>query len=175
MWAVNFNNWCRPCKCKPLKRPLTCGRPAFIFATQPIKLGLMIKHLEHIGIAVKDLQQANELYEKLLGVAPYKEEAVATEGVRTSFFKTGQAKVELLEATSPDSPIARFIAKRGEGIHHIAFEVDDIAAEMERLRSLGFEVLNEQPRLGADNKLVCFIHPRSAHGVLVELCQERVD
>ncbi len=132
----------------------------------------MVKNLEHIGIAVKSLESANKLYEKLLGTPHYKTEAVESEHVVTSFFKTGEAKVELLEATSPDSAIAKFIEKRGEGIHHIAFEVEDIHAEMQRLESEGFTLLNMAPKRGADNKLVCFIHPKSANGVLVELCQE---
>ncbi len=131
----------------------------------------MLKQVEHIGIAVKDLKTANALYEKLLGIGPYKLEAVASENVVTSFFQTGEAKVELLEASSPDSAIAKFIEKRGEGIHHIAFEVEDIKAEMQRLENEGFVLLNKEPKLGADNKLVCFIHPMSANGVLVELCQ----
>ena len=132
----------------------------------------MVRRIEHIGIAVKDLEAANELYESLLGVRPYKEEAVASEGVRTSFFRTGESKVELLEAMDESSAIARFIEKRGEGIHHIAFEVENIEEEMERLKAAGFRILNEKPKRGADNKLVCFVHPRSANGVLVELCQE---
>lgn len=132
----------------------------------------MVKNLEHIGIAVKSLAAANELYEKLLGTPHYKIEAVESEHVLTSFFKTGEAKVELLEATSPESAIAKFIEKRGEGIHHIAFEVEDIHAEMQRLENEGFTLLNKEPKRGADNKLVCFIHPKSANGVLVELCQE---
>ena len=127
--------------------------------------------LEHIGIAVKNLDSANELYEKLLGRAHYKIEEVASEHVLTSFFQTGDSKVDLLEATSPDSPIARFIEKRGEGLHHVAFEVADIRAEMQRLENEGFTLLNKEPNRGADNKLVCFIHPKSANGVLVELCQ----
>jgi methylmalonyl-CoA/ethylmalonyl-CoA epimerase len=127
--------------------------------------------VEHIGIAVKDLESGNELYARLLGVPHYKIEAVASEHVNTSFFLAGATKIELLEATDPTSPIARFIEKRGEGIHHVAFEVDDIVAEMERLRQEGFILLNEAPKKGADNKLVCFVHPKSANGVLVELCQ----
>lgn len=128
--------------------------------------------LEHIGIAVKNLETSNELFAKLLGKGHYKIEEVASENVLTSFFQTGESKVELLEATSTDSPIARFIERRGEGIHHIAFEVADIRAEMERLKAEGFQLLNEEPKRGADNKLVCFIHPKSANGVLLELCQE---
>jgi methylmalonyl-CoA/ethylmalonyl-CoA epimerase len=130
--------------------------------------------LEHIGIAVKDLEAGNELYEKLLGTAPYKKEAVASEGVVTSFFQTGDSKIELLEATSADSPIAKFIEKRGEGIHHIAFEVAGIRAEMKRLAAAGFRLLSDEPKLGADGMLVCFVHPKSANGVLVELCQKIV-
>lgn len=128
--------------------------------------------IEHIGIAVKDIAAADKIYSELLGVHPYKQEEVASEGVLTSFFKIGDSKIELLEATREDSPIAKFIEKKGEGIHHIAFDVEDIHAEMDRLRAEGFVLLNEQPKRGADNKLVCFIHPKSAHGVLIELCQE---
>ena len=128
--------------------------------------------IEHIGIAVKDLSAAEALYSKLLGTEPYKREAVESEGVMTSFFRTGPNKIELLESTRPDGPITKAIEKRGEGIHHIAFEVADIHAEMDRLRAEGFILLNEEPKHGADNKLVCFVHPRSAGGVLVELCQE---
>jgi methylmalonyl-CoA/ethylmalonyl-CoA epimerase len=128
--------------------------------------------IEHIGIAVKDLATAEALYTKLLGAEPYKREAVESEGVITSFFKTGPNKIELLESTRPDGLIAKAIEKRGEGIHHIAFEVADIRAEMARLKAQGFTLLNEEPKPGADNKLVCFIHPKSAGGVLVELCQE---
>lgn len=128
--------------------------------------------LEHIGIAVNNIQEANQLFAKLLGKEHYKTETVDTEAVNTSFFEVGNVKVELLEATSPDSPIARFIEKKGEGIHHIAFEVEDIEAEIQRLKGLGFQVLNEIPKPGADNKLVCFLHPKSTQGVLVELCQE---
>lgn len=128
--------------------------------------------IEHIGIAVKDLTAAEALYTRLLGVEPYKREAVESEGVITSFFRTGPNKIELLESTRADGPIAKAIEKRGEGIHHIAFEVADIRAEMVRLRTEGFTLLNEEPKRGADNKLVCFVHPKSAGGVLVELCQE---
>ncbi len=128
--------------------------------------------IEHIGIAVKDLEASNQLFEKLLGTPQYKEEEVASEGVKTSFFKTGPNKVELLQAMDENSPIAKFIEKKGEGIHHIAFEVEDIAAELERLKKEGFIVLNEIPKKGADNKLVAFLHPKSSNGVLVELCQE---
>ncbi len=128
--------------------------------------------IEHIGIAVKNTETANLLFEQLLGAGSYKSEAVASEGVETSFFKVGENKIELLQASSPDSPIAKFIEKRGEGIHHIAFEVEDIYKEMDRLKLLGFTLLNETPKKGADNKLICFVHPKSANGVLVELCQE---
>lgn len=131
----------------------------------------MVKKVEHIGIAVKNLQESNALFAQLLGKEHYKIEEVLSEGVRTSFFDTGDSKIELLEATDPESPIARFIEKKGEGIHHIAFEVENIRQEMERLRQEGFQLLNEAPKRGADNKLVCFIHPKSANGVLVELCQ----
>ena len=133
----------------------------------------MIQRIEHIGLAVADLQKASELYSQLLGVAPYKQEEVATEQVKTTFFKTGDTKIELLESTSPEGAIAKFIAKRGEGIHHIAFEVEDIKAEMKRLKEAGFRLLSDEPKRGADNKWVCFIHPSSANGVLVELCQEQ--
>jgi len=131
----------------------------------------MVQKVEHIGIAVKDLRQSNQLFAQLLGKEHYKIEEVPSEGVRTSFFETGDSKIELLEATDPGSPIARFIEKRGEGIHHIAFEVEDIRKEMDRLKVEGFQLLNEEPKRGADNKLVCFIHPKTANGVLVELCQ----
>ena len=127
--------------------------------------------IEHIGIAVNDLQIAGSLYEKLLNTNVYKIEEVASENVKTAFLKCGPNKVELLEATSDDSPIAKFIAKKGEGIHHIAFEVDDIEKEMARLKQEGFVLLNEKPKPGADNKLVCFVHPKSTNGVLIELCQ----
>lgn len=128
--------------------------------------------LEHLGIAVKDLESANERYTKLLGKEPYKREEVASEGVITSFFQAGESKIELLEGTHQQSPISKFIEKRGEGLHHVAFEVEDIYQEMDRLRQAGFQILNDEPKKGADNKLVCFIHPKSASGVLVELCQE---
>jgi methylmalonyl-CoA/ethylmalonyl-CoA epimerase len=129
-------------------------------------------NVEHIGIAVKNFSEANALYFKLLGVEPYKTEFVESEAVNTSFFKVGGTKIELLEGTTPDSAISKFIEKRGEGIHHIAFEVEDILAEMERLKGEGFTLLNEKPKKGADNKLVCFVHPKSANGVLIELTQE---
>jgi methylmalonyl-CoA/ethylmalonyl-CoA epimerase len=128
--------------------------------------------IEHIGIAVSDLKIAQITYEKLLNSPVYKVEEVPSEGVKTAFLQSGTNKIELLEATADDSPIAKFIAKKGEGIHHIAFEVDDIVAEMERLKSEGFVLLNDQPKRGADNKLVCFVHPKGVNGVLIELCQE---
>ena len=132
-----------------------------------------MEKIEHIGIAVKSLAASNPLFEKLLGKPPYKEELVETEGVNTSFFETGESKIELLEATREDSPIAKFIEKRGEGIHHIAFAVKDIRAEMVRLKAEGFRLLNEEPKPGADNKWVCFLHPKDSNGVLVEICQDR--
>lgn len=128
--------------------------------------------IEHIGIAVSSLEKSNELFSKLFAQTPYKSEAVESEGVTTSFFKVGENKIELLEATNPESAIAKFIAKKGEGIHHIAFDVSDIRAEMKRLQAEGFILLNEEPKKGADNKLVCFLHPKSSNGVLIELCQE---
>jgi len=128
--------------------------------------------IEHLGIAVSDIKKANDLYANLMGSGPYKTEEVASEQVTTSFFKIGESKIELLGATHAESPIARFIAKRGEGLHHIAFEVDDILSEMERLKKAGFRLLSESPQRGADNKLICFVHPKSASGVLIELCQE---
>ncbi|MBL7889848.1 MAG: methylmalonyl-CoA epimerase [Bacteroidia bacterium] len=128
--------------------------------------------IEHLGIAVKNIEQSNGLFSKLFNKAPYKLEKVESEGVSTSFFMIGESKIELLEATNPDSAIAKFIEKKGEGIHHIAFEVQDIYAEMERLKKEGFTLLNEQPKKGADNKLICFLHPKSSNGVLIELCQE---
>lgn len=128
--------------------------------------------LEHIGIAVKNLKDSNQLFEQIFGSPSYKVETVESENVSTSFFQVGESKVELLEATDPQSAIAKFIEKKGEGIHHLAFEVDDIHAEMKRLASEGFQLINKEPKRGADNKLVCFLHPKSSNGVLVELCQE---
>mgnify|MGYP000975357248 FL=1 len=127
--------------------------------------------IDHIGIAVRDLADSNELFRKLLGSAPYKTELVESEHVTTSFFQIGESKIELLEASDPESPIARFIEKRGEGMHHIAFEVQDIRVEIARLEAEGFIPLNREPKPGADNKLVAFLHPKSSNGVLVELCQ----
>jgi methylmalonyl-CoA/ethylmalonyl-CoA epimerase len=131
-----------------------------------------MEKIEHIGIAVKDLEVSNKIFASLFGVVHYKEEEVASEGVKTSFFKSGPNKIELLQATNPESPIARFIDKKGEGVHHIAFAVADIKAEIERLKTAGFVVLNETPKKGADNKLVAFLHPKTTNGVLIELCQE---
>ena len=131
-----------------------------------------MKKIEHLGIAVKSIENTNEIYKNLLGYAPYKTEEVKSEGVKTSFFMIGESKIELLEATNPDSPIAKFIDKKGEGIHHIAFAVDNIESEVIRLKKEGFIVLNETPKKGADNKLVAFLHPKSTQGVLVELCQD---
>ena len=128
--------------------------------------------VEHIGIAVKNLEDSNDLFKKLFGKSHYKIESVDSENVNTSFFKVGSTKIELLEATSNDSAIAKFLEKRGEGIHHIAFEVKDIYKEMKRLEAEGFRLINEKPKRGADNKLVAFLHPKSSNGVLVELCQE---
>jgi methylmalonyl-CoA/ethylmalonyl-CoA epimerase len=129
--------------------------------------------IEHIGIAVKDLKTAGETYTKILGMPPYKTETVESEGVNTMFFQTGESKIELLESIHAQSPISKFIDKKGEGIHHIAFGVSDIRAEMKRLEAEGFTLLNAEPKLGADNKWVCFLHPKGSHGVLIELCQDR--
>lgn len=131
-------------------------------------------HLEHIGIAVKDLAISIPLFEKLLNRQCYKTEKVESEQVMTAFFQTGEGKIELLESTSEDGVIARFIEKKGEGLHHLAFEVSDIRAEMERLTAEGFILLNDTPKLGADNKLVCFLHPKTTNGILIELCMENV-
>lgn len=131
-----------------------------------------MEKIEHIGIAVKNLEVSNALFASLFGEPHYKIEEVASEGVRTSFFQSGPNKIELLEATNPESPIAKFIDKKGEGIHHIAFAVEDIESEIKRLKSEGFIVLNDTPKKGADNKLVAFLHPKSTNGVLIELCQE---
>ena len=132
----------------------------------------MLKKIEHIGIAVKNLKESNELFKKLFGKDLYKTEAVESEKVSTSFFMLSESKIELLEAQNENSAIAKFIEKRGEGIHHMAFEVDDIYAEIKRLQTEGFEILNPEPKKGADNKLICFLHPKTTNGVLIELCQE---
>jgi methylmalonyl-CoA/ethylmalonyl-CoA epimerase len=132
-----------------------------------------MRKIEHIGIAVKDISAANEIFAALFDEEHYKVETVESEGVNTSFFKVGPNKIELLEGTTPDSPITKFIEKRGEGIHHIAFDVEDIEAEIARLQGKGFRVLNEKPKEGADGKVVAFLHPKSSNGVLVELCMDR--
>jgi methylmalonyl-CoA/ethylmalonyl-CoA epimerase len=128
--------------------------------------------VEHIGIAVKNLEASNQVFAKLFGKPHYKTEKVESEGVSTSFFQIGETKIELLEATNKESAIAKFIEKKGEGIHHIAYEVADIYKEMDRLQKEGFVLLHTEPKKGADNKLICFLHPKSTNGVLVELCQE---
>ncbi|WP_426276180.1 methylmalonyl-CoA epimerase [Chryseobacterium sp. S-02] len=129
--------------------------------------------LEHIGIAVKSLGVSDELFAKLLGKESYKKETVEREGVVTSFYETGESKIELLEASNPESPISKFIDKKGEGIHHLAFGVENIYDEVQRLKNEGFQFISEEPKEGADNKLVVFLHPKSTNGVLVELCQEK--
>ena len=134
-----------------------------------------MEKIEHIGIAVKDLETSNAVFASLFGIGHYKVEEVISEGVKTSFFKAGPNKIELLEATTSESPIAKFIEKKGEGVHHIAFAVNDIVSEIARLKNEGFTILNETPKKGADNKLVAFIHPKSSNGVLIELCQEIID
>ena len=130
-----------------------------------------MKHLDHIGIAVKDLQSSVKLFEKIMNTNCYKTETVGSEQVNTAFLQSGETKIELLQSTNEDGVIARFIEKKGEGFHHIAFEVDDINTEMKRLQEEGFVLLNEAPKAGADNKLVCFLHPKGTNGVLIELCQ----
>ena len=136
-------------------------------------MNLRLNKIEHLGIAVESIKEGNTLYTKILGVAPYKEEVVEHEGVITSFFQVGPNKIELLEALHSNSPIAKYIKKRGEGLHHVAYAVHDIRAEMTRLENDGFQLLNSEPKLGADNKLVCFLHPKETSGTLIELCQER--
>ncbi len=131
-----------------------------------------MQKIEHIGIAVKSLETSNLIFEKLFGAPAYKQEEVISEGVKTSFFRNGPNKIELLEATNPESPIAKFLDKKGEGIHHIAFAVENIVTEIARLKAEGFVILNEIPKKGADNKLVAFLHPKTTNGVLIELCQE---
>lgn len=134
-----------------------------------------MQKIEHLGIAVKDIEKSNELFTKLLGKPPYKSEEVESENVITSFFQTGESKIELLQATSEDSAIAKFIEKKGEGIHHIAFAVEDIYAEIERLKEEGFQMIHDKPKEGADNKLIAFLHPKASNGVLVEICMDRGD
>lgn len=131
-----------------------------------------MEKIEHIGIAVKNLDESNKLFASLFGKPHYKIEVVESEGVKTSFFEAGPNKIELLEGTTPDSPISKFIEKKGEGIHHIAFAVKDIHAEIERLKGEGFRMIHEQPKTGADNKIIAFLHPKSTNGVLIELCQD---
>jgi len=131
-----------------------------------------MKKIEHIGIAVSNLEESNNIYTKILGLEPYKQEVVDSEGVITSFFQTENTKIELLQGLDENNAISKFIKKRGEGIHHIAFEVENIEKEIKRLKKLGFKIINETPKKGADNKLICFIHPKSTHHVLIELCQE---
>lgn len=131
-----------------------------------------MKQVEHIGIAVKKLETSIPLFESLLNTTCYKQETVTSENVITAFFKTGETKIELLQDENEDGVISKFIAQKGEGIHHLAFEVEDIINEMARLKRAGFTILNEEPKKGADNKMVCFLHPKSANGVLVELCQQ---
>ena len=131
-----------------------------------------MKKIEHIGIAVSNLDEAQEIYSSLLGQSPYKTETVNLEGVITTFFKVGNLKIELLQGLNDDNAISKFIEKRGEGIHHIAFEVEDIKSEINRLKKSGFKIINENPKQGADNKLICFIHPKATNHVLIELCQE---
>ena len=132
----------------------------------------MITKIEHIGIAVNDLKASEDLFKRLLGKKPYKKEEVASEGVTTSFFKIGEQKIELLKASTEDSPIQKFIEKRREGVHHIALHVDSIAAEVKRMQGLGFEFISTKPKKGADNKMIVFLHPRTTNGVLVELCED---
>lgn len=133
----------------------------------------MLRKIEHLGIAVKDMQASIKLYEALLGVPCYKEESVLSEHVKTAFFQVGDSKIELLEATNEDSPIAKFLEKKGSGFHHVAFDVEDIQAEIERLQKLDFILIHETAKEGADNKWIAFLHPKSTDGLLVELCQER--
>lgn len=133
----------------------------------------MIRKIEHLGIAVKDIKASNKIFAELLGTTPYKSEIVESEGVITSFFQVGESKIELLQATHPESAIAKYLEKNREGIHHIAFDVDDIEAELARLKSLGYRLIHESPKDGADNKRIAFLHPASTNSVLVELCQEK--
>lgn len=133
----------------------------------------MVKRIEHLGIAVKSISDSLESFEKLLGTNCYKEEIVESEGVKTAFIQIGESKIELLEAINPESPIAKFLEKRGSGFHHVAFEVDDIDSELSRLKKEGFVLIHESPKDGADNKRIAFLHPKSTEGLLVELCQEK--
>ena len=133
----------------------------------------MIKKIEHLGIAVSNIEESLRVFETLLGIQSYKIEEIESEGVKTAFLQVGESKIELLEATNPDSPIAKYLEKRGQGIHHIAFEVDNIQTEIERLLNEGFVLIHESPKNGADNKLIAFLHPKSTEGILIELCQEK--
>lgn len=133
----------------------------------------MMRKIEHLGIAVKSIEESAKIYEALLGSSCYKIEEVVSEGVKTAFYQIGESKIELLEATNEHSPIYKFIEKKGQGIHHIAFDVKDIHAEIERLKAEGFQLINEVPKDGADNKIIAFLHPKSTDGILVELCQEK--
>jgi methylmalonyl-CoA/ethylmalonyl-CoA epimerase len=134
----------------------------------------MIKKIEHLGIAVENIEASLKVYETLLGTTCYKVEEVESEGVKTAFLQVGESKIELLEATNQESPIAKFLSKKGKGIHHIAFDTDDIESEIKRLKNEGFELIHQSPKNGADNKIIAFLHPKSTDGILVELCQERV-
>ena len=133
----------------------------------------MIKKIEHLGIAVENIQESLKVYETLLGITCYKLEEVESEGVKTAFLQIGESKIELLEATNPESPIAKFLRKKGKGIHHIAFDTDNIEEDLERLKKEGFELIHQSPKDGADNKIIAFLHPKSTDGILVELCQEK--
>jgi methylmalonyl-CoA/ethylmalonyl-CoA epimerase len=133
----------------------------------------MIKKIEHLGIAVENIQESLKVYETLLGTECYKFEEVVSEGVKTAFIQIGESKIELLEATNPDSPIAKFLDKKGKGIHHIAFDTDDIDKDLERLKNEGFQLIHQSPKDGADNKRIAFLHPKSTDGILIELCQEK--
>jgi methylmalonyl-CoA/ethylmalonyl-CoA epimerase len=154
-----------------VRKPIGNPKSFLIFVKNNHKHSIMVR-VEHIGIAVNNIKEVNDLYKKLFAQDPYKSEKVESEHVETSFFQIGETKIEFLEADAPESAIAKYIEKKGQGIHHIAFEVEDIHAEMERLSKEGFRLINEAPKKGADNKLVCFVHPKSTNGVLVELCQE---
>lgn len=135
----------------------------------------MLKKIEHLGIAVENIEESLKVYEALLGSSCYKTEEVESEGVKTAFLQIGESKIELLQATNSESPIAKFLAKKGKGIHHIAFDTDDIESEIERLKSEGFELIHQTPKDGADNKRIAFLHPKSTDGILVELCQEKTN
>jgi methylmalonyl-CoA/ethylmalonyl-CoA epimerase len=152
---------------------INCGFCNYLFRIDLTFQKKDMRKVEHIGIAVKDLSVSIPLFEQLLNTGCYKTELVASENVQTAFFQTGETKIELLQSTNADGVIAKYIEKKGEGMHHIAFDVEDIFAEMERLKAAGFTLLNEHPKEGADNKLICFLHPKGTNGVLIELCQEK--